>query len=217
MLVGSSPVSATSTVPAIQLGNEKIDASAAAKNLGYLKKSWSGKEIEPSMGKLSITQMIDEPAFGSLSLTYMEEINKIQKNNTGIGIDKKMYLIQDGKEILITPTTVLQLGDLIRVRLQVETNQALEFVHIKDTKASGTENVQQLSGHQSAGNLYYYQAVHDASTDFFIDYLARGKHHLTYDLRVSGKGIQSTGYALVECMYAPEFRANTKSDLILVK
>ena len=217
MLVGGSPVSATSIVPTIQLGNEKIDASAAAKNLGYLKQTWTGKEIEPSMGKMTVTQNIDEPAFGSLSLIYTEEIDKIQKNNTGIGIDKKMYLIQDGKEVLITPTTVLQLGDLIRIRLQVETDQALEFVHIKDTKASGTENVQALSGHQSAGNLYYYQAMHDASTDFFIDYLARGKHHLTYDLRVSGKGIQSTGYALVECMYAPEFRANTKSDLILVK
>lgn len=217
MLVGGSPVLATSIAPTIQLGNEKIDASAAAKNLGYLKQRWTGKEIESSMGRMSVTQNIDEPAFGSLSLIYTEEIGKIQKNNTGIGIDKKMYLIQDGKEILITPTTVLQLGDLVRVRLQVETNQALEFVHIKDTKASGTENVQQLSGHQSAGNLYYYQAIHDASTDFFVDYLARGKHYLTYDLRVSGKGIQSTGYALVECMYAPEFRANTKSDVILVK
>lgn len=217
MLVGASPVSATSIVPTIQLGNEKIDASAAAKNLGYLKQTWTGKEIEPSMGKMSVTQTVDEPAFGSLSLVYTEEIDKIEKNNTGIGIDKKMYLIQDGKEVLITPTTVLQLGDLVRVRLQVETDQALEFVHIKDTKASGTENVQALSGHQSEGNLYYYQVMHDASTDFFIDYLARGKHHLTYDLRVSGKGVQSTGYALVECMYSPEFRANTKSNVILVK
>ncbi len=217
MLVGGSPVSATSIVPTIQLGNEKIDASAAAKNLGYLKQTWKGNEMEPSMGKMTVQQTSDEPAFGSLSLIYTEEIDKIQKNNAGIGIDKKMYLIRDGKEILITPTTTLQLGDLIRVRLQVETNQAFEFVHIKDTKASGTENVQVLSGHQSAGNLYYYQVMHDASTDFFIDYLARGKHHLTYDLRVSGKGVQSTGYALVECMYAPEFRANTKSGVIWVK
>ena len=169
------------------------------------------------MSKMTVVQTEDEPAFGSLTLVYTEEINKIEKNNAGLTIIKNMYLIFDGKEVLITPKTELKLGDLVRVRLQVETDQALEFVHIKDTKASGSENVETLSGHKSAGNMYYYQVVHDASTDFFLDNLPRGKHHLTYDMRISGKGIQSTGYATVECMYAPEFRANTSSDLIEVK
>jgi hypothetical protein len=217
MLVGDKPVSNISKVPTVKVGNKEIDASTAAKNLGYVKQMWRTSEIDASMGKMTVVQTEDEPAFGSLTLIYTDEIAKIQKNTSGVTITKKMYLIIDGKETLITPQTELKLGDLVRVRLQVENDQALEFVHIKDTKASGSENVETLSGHKSAGNMYYYQVVHDASTDFFLDNLPRGKHHLTYDLRISGKGIQSTGYASVECMYAPEFRANSSSSEIQVK
>lgn len=217
MLVGDKPVSNISKVPTVKVGNKEIDASASAKNLGYVKQTWNASEIDASMGKMTVVQIEDEPAFGSLTLIYTDEIGKVQKNTSGLTITKKMYLIVDGKETLITPQTALKLGDLVRVRLQVENDQALEFVHIKDTKASGSETVETLSEHKSSGNMYYYQVVHDASTDFFLDNLPRGKHHLTYDLRISGKGIQSTGYATVECMYAPEFRANTSSDLIEVK
>lgn len=217
MLVGDKPVSKISKVPNVKVGNKEIDATTAVKNLGYIKQTWSASEIEATMGKMTVVQTGDEPAFGSLTLIYTDEIGKIQKNNSGLTITKSMYLLVDEKEVLITPQTELKLGDLVRVRLQVENDQTLEFVHIKDTKASGSENVETLSGHKSAGNIYYYQVVHDASTDFFLDNLPRGKHHLTYDLRISGKGVQSTGYASVECMYSPEFRANSSSTLIQVK
>lgn len=201
----------------VKVGSQPITTNTLASSLGYVKQTWNGTEIQPAMGKVSVSQTENVPAFGSLTLVYTDEMEKISKNTAGLVIEKQLYVVRDGKEILITPATELVLGDLVRVRLQVATDRDLEFVHMKDLRASGMEPVEAISAHKMTGNLYFYMVSKDASTEFFLDRLSKGKHNLTYDLRISGKGKQSTGYAIAECLYAPEFRANSASGTVEVK
>lgn len=215
LLTNSKKLAAQSTEPVIKVGNETIPTDKTV--LGYLKQTWTASEIQPAMGKVTIQQNADEPAFGSLNLIYTEEIGKISKNTSGMTIDKQIFVVRNGKELPVSTVTDLKLGDLLRIRLQVTADRNLEFVHVKDTRASGTEAVEVLSGYKASGNLYYYSANHDASIDFFIDNLPKGKYHLDYEMRVSGKGVQSAGYAISECMYAPEFKANSNAQTIEVK
>lgn len=213
LLIDAKPVLESKMTERIFVGNQQLTGSAA----GYVRNTYTASEIQPSMGRMTVEQSAEEPGFGSLNLVYTEEIDKLAKNASGMQIDKQLFLVRDGKETPVTATTKLVLGDLIRVHLQLTSDRALEFVHVKDLRASGTENVEVLSAYRSSGNLYYYNVNRDASTEFFLDRLPKGKHTITYDMRISGRGAQSTGYAFVECLYAPEFRANSASGTLKVE
>ena len=188
-----------------------------ANELGDITQVWSKKEITPALGKVEITQKEDKVSFGSLSYAYVENIEKIKNNITGLNIEKEIYLIQGEKEILITPTTKIHMGDLLRIQIKVNSDRNLEYVHIKDLKAAGMENVNQLSTYGYGKNVSYYSTPYDNRTSFFIEYLPKGKSSVSYDVRITHKGLQSIGYALVECLYAPEFRGNTSGREIVVE
>jgi hypothetical protein len=88
----------------------------------------------------------------------------------------------------------------------LKTDRAMEYVHLKDGRASGFEPVAALSGYKYQNGLGYYESPRDASTDFFMSYLPVGTHVFEYDLRVAQTGDFSAGVATVQCFYAPEFR-----------
>ena len=55
----------------------------------------------------------------------------------------------------------------------------MEFIHLKDMRAAGFEPVDVLSGYQWKNNLGYYQVTKDASTNFYIEYMPKGKYVLS--------------------------------------
>lgn len=213
LLIDAKPVAKLAQTERVFVGGREI----AIPESGYVRQTFTGSDIQPAMGKVTISKEAEEPAFGSLSLVYTEEIDKVTSNTGGMQLQKQLYVVKGGQEMPLTADMKLNTGDLIRVHLQLSSDRQLDFVHVKDLRASGTENVDVISANHSSGVLYFYQVNRDASTEFFIDHLPKGKHTLTYDMRVSAKGVQSTGYAMVECLYAPEFRANTAAPLIRVE
>ncbi|MFT5567308.1 MAG: hypothetical protein ACI81Y_002261, partial [Glaciecola sp.] len=96
------------------------------------------------------------------------------------------------------------------------TDRNMEYVHIKDQRASAFEPIDVLSQYKYQGGMGYYQSTRDAGTHFFIDYLRKGTYTLDYDLFVSHAGDLSNGFALIECMYAPEFASHSEGIRINV-
>ena len=217
LLLNTNKLSATTAPAVIRVGGQPVSGQKQSVAPGYVRESWHGKEITPAMGKVNISQVSDEPGFGSLSLVSTELIDKVTQHASGLGLQKQIFVVREGAEVPVTASTVLALGELVRIRLQLTADRDFEFVHLKDLRAAGMESVEVHSGYKSSGVLYFYSTNRDASTEFFLDYLPKGKHSLTYELRVSGKGTQSMGYALAECLYAPEFRANTKPETVTVR
>jgi hypothetical protein len=60
----------------------------------------------------------------------------------------------------------------------LNTDRAMEFIHIKDMRAAGFEPTDVLSGYQWKNNLGYYQSTKDASTNFYIQYMPKGNMYL---------------------------------------
>lgn len=50
-----------------------------------------------------------------------------------------------------------------------------------------------------------YRAVHDATTDYFVEKVRKGTHQFAEELFVDRTGQFATGVATVSCVYAPEF------------
>ena len=93
----------------------------------------------------------------------------------------------------------------------------MEFVHLKDVRASGFEPMDVLSGYKWSGGIGYYQSTKDLASHFFIVYLPRGKYVIEYPVTVAQAGHYSEGLASVQCMYAPEFGDHSEGGRVTSK
>jgi hypothetical protein len=60
------------------------------------------------------------------------------------------------------------LGDLVTVRLiNIKATENMEFVHLKDMRASCFEPIDVLSSYEYKSGLGFYKALRDAATHFF--------------------------------------------------
>jgi len=108
-------------------------------------------------------------------------------------------------------------GNELVVRIELRVNRDMEYVHLEDSRGSGTEPVNVLSRYRYQDGLAYYEQTRDTATHFFIDYLPKGTYVFEYPLRVQHRGRYQTGMAEIQCMYAPEFGGHSESVWLNVK
>jgi len=224
LLQGNDWLSVTDMV-SIVLGNQTIDPNQledvkVEAGTGYFKTSWNRNDIKPEMGTAKISKKGKGIAWGALYWQYFENLDKITPAKTPLSLKKKLYLKKNtdtGEKITeITDKTKLALGDLVRVRIQLRSDRAMQFVHMKDMRASGLEPINVISQYKWQDNLGYYESTKDASTNFFFDYLPKGVFVFEYDLRVNNKGDFSNGITTIQSMYAPEFSSHSEGVRIKV-
>ena len=109
------------------------------------------------------------------------------------------------------------MGDKIVVRIILRVDRAMEYVHLKDMRASGFEPLNVMSGYRWKNGLGYYESTKDASTNFFFDYIQKGTYVFEYPLRAVHEGDFSNGISNIQCMYAPEFTSHSKGIRVEIK
>ena len=92
----------------------------------------------------------------------------------------------------------------------------MEYVHMKDMRASCLEPINVLSEYKWQDGLGYYESTKDASTNFFFSYLPKGTYVFEYPLFVTHAGNFSNGITNIQCMYAPEFSSHSEGVRISV-
>uniref|UniRef100_UPI0040484E5F alpha-2-macroglobulin family protein n=1 Tax=Mariniflexile sp. TaxID=1979402 RepID=UPI0040484E5F len=223
LLQGSDWLSVTDAVDVV-LGGQKIEPSKLENvkveaGTGYYKTSWNPSEINPEMATVQLTKKGNGIAWGGLYWQYFEDLDKITSAETPLKLNKKLFLKKNtdtGEQISeITPDsyrdeTHLNVGDLVRVRIELRSDRAMEFVHMKDMRAAGLEPINVLSEYKWQDGLGYYESTKDASTNFFFDYLPKGVYVFEYDLRVNNAGDMSNGITTIQSMYAPEFSSHSE-------
>ena len=124
-------------------------------------------------------------------------------------MDKKLFVEKNtDRGPVLTPINegdAVKVGDKIKVRIELRVDRDMEYVHMKDMRASCLEPVNVLSSYKWQGGLGYYETTKDASTNFFFDYLRKGTYVFEYALFVTHTGNFSNGITNIQCMYAPEF------------
>lgn len=184
----------------------------------YYKESWNKQEITPEMTTVKIQKTSPGVAWGAMYWQYFEDLDKISNANTNVKFRKQLFIQrntdQGPKLFEITENEPIETGDLVKVRLEIQTDRAMEFVHIKDMRASGFEPVNVLSSYKWQDGLGYYESTRDAATNFFIDYLPKGVYVFEYDLRANNAGTFSNGITQLQNMYAPEFSAHSDGMMV---
>ena len=106
--------------------------------------------------------------------------------------------------------TSLSVGDRVRVKIILETDRHMEYVHLKDMRAASFEPRKQLSGAEYQEGMSYYRSTTDVAMNFFFGYLPKGTFVFEYDLNVTQAGTFSNGISQLQCMYAPEFTTHSE-------
>ncbi len=207
----------------VKIGGQAIDLNtpSAQSGSGYVKMAWNKNEIQPEMGKVEVQKTSPGVAWGALYWQYFEDLDKITPAETGIAFKKKLYLKKNSETgpVLreITETTPIELGDLVTVRLEISIDRNMEFVHIKDMRASGFEPVNVISGYRWKDGFGYYESTRDLAANFFADYMRKGTYVFEYDLRANNAGNFSNGITQMQNMYAPELSAHSEGIRVEIR
>jgi hypothetical protein len=234
----------------ISVGTKTIDSQKPGDitheaGTGYFQYSWSGSEITPDMGKISVTRNGEGVAWGALYWQYFEDLDKITPAATPLHLEKRVFeevntpagpvlepISNEKGSSGSTLARSLTTGAKLKVRIILTADRNLEYVHMKDLRASAFEPSLSdgagtvpygwgagdgLSGYRYQDGLGYYQSTTDQATNFFFDYLPKGTYVFEYPLKVNAAGFYSNGITTIQCMYAPEFTAHSEGIRITVR
>jgi uncharacterized protein YfaS (alpha-2-macroglobulin family) len=209
----------------IKLGNTLLDPKndpelKTEAGTGYFKKTFYGSDIKPEMANISVKKKDEGVSWGAVYWQYFEHLDNISPHETPLQLSKKLFLQQNSKSgpviVPITAATGLKIGDKITVRIELRVDRDMEYVHLKDMRASGLEPLNVLSTYKYQDGLGYYESTGDAATHFFISWLAKGTYVFEYPVVVSHSGNFSNGISSIQCMYAPEFTSHSEGIRIKI-
>ncbi len=210
----------------MQLGNKKITLSDYKQEAGtgYTKFHFHKKEIQPEMGDIEVSVKTDKAVgttWGAMYWQYFEQLDKITESETPLSLKKQVYKVVNGDRgeqlVLLKPDEPLQVGDKIKVRIELRVDRRMEFVHMKDMRGACFEPINVLSNYKYQNGLGYYESTKDASTQFFFDNLNPGTYVFEYPMFATMRGNYSNGIATIQCMYAPEFSSHSEGLSVQVK
>lgn len=206
----------------VSLGNTEVigSSSSTEPGTGYIKRSWDGDEIKSNWSEIRVENPNNHIAWGSAYYQYWEDIDKVPGtvDANPLKITRSLLKTRSTDRGEVTNEAEirnLKVGDKLLVRLIVESDRAMEFVHLKDVRASGFEPMDVISGYRWTSSLGYYQSTRDLATHFFIDYLPRGKFVIEYPVTVAQAGSYSEGLATLQSMYAPEFGDHSEGQRVM--
>jgi hypothetical protein len=216
----------------IKLGNTTIHSTDSKQEAGtgYFKKTINGPIVNPEMGNITVTvnsRSANQPinpsttSWGGIYWQYFENLDKITTASTPLKLEKKLFVeTSTDRGPVLAPVKegdALKVGNKIKVRIELRVDRVMEYVHMKDMRASCLEPVNVLSSYKWQGGLGYYETTKDASTNFFFDYLRKGTYVFEYALFVTHTGNFSNGVTTIQCMYAPEFASHSEGIRITVE
>ncbi|MEM0970888.1 MAG: alpha-2-macroglobulin family protein, partial [Verrucomicrobiota bacterium] len=212
----SSPALVTMT-----LGDRAVPISDPEAGTGYYEKRFSGAEVRPEQGDVTLTKQDEGVSWGSIHWQYLESMEHITPHEgTPLTVTKTLYrkiITEEGPTLVrIKEGDALQVGHELVTRLELRTDRDMEYLHVKDQRASGTEPRNVLSKYHFQDGLAYYQSTRDTATHYFIDYLPKGTYVLEDSVRVQHRGEYQSGMATVQCMYAPEFNGHSQSIPLII-
>lgn len=165
--------------------------------------------------QVHLTNPSPYPAWGAFFVSREMHIDSISYDGTGINLRKTFSRVEaDGSQHLLDPESKLQVGDKVRVHIDIHCERDMDNMVLSDQRAAAFEPVSTASGWQWNNGLRFYVDVRDDRLDCYIDRINEGHYYVEYDLWVRHSGTFANGIGILRSVYAPEFRANTPSNII---
>ena len=197
-----------------------ISTEGGEAGTGFIQRHWDADEVTEEMRHLTVNNPTGHLVWGGLFRQYFVPIDEVKSDESGFKIRREIFVetvTPNGKLLVPIEKRVLKVGDKLTVKLTFESPQDMSYVFVKDLRAAGFEPLNVISRYHYDDEMSYYQSTTDTDMEFFINFLPKGTHQLEYSMYVTKEGHLSNGYALIQCLYAPEFGAYSDGMRVIVK
>ncbi|MCW1887200.1 MG2 domain-containing protein [Luteolibacter flavescens] len=204
----------------ISLGGTEVKPADVEAGTGFYESRFAGEAVKPELGKIELKKEDQGVSWASVHWQYLEDMAKVTSHGqSAMTLEKALFLRKntDKGPVLEPLAGPVKVGDELVTRVILKNDRAMEYVHLKDLRGSGTEPVNVLSGYRWQDGFGYYEVTRDTASHFFIDRLPPGTHVFETSVRVQHAGKYQTGIAEIRCMYAPEFNAHSGSVEVTVE
>ena len=206
------------------------EGNAPIPGLNYIKRAYTDKESTDAR-TITVEKKDNGIAWGAAYATFFEKISNVKDNGSKeMSITKELFVkkvkkVSESSESQgalsytlesIKNGAVIKVGDIVTARMVIKVDRRMDFVQLKEQRGACFEPLTQISGYHRGGGTGYYEEIKDAATNFFFYSLDKGTYVLEVNYRASRPGEYECGLANLQCAYAPEFTAHTKSTRITV-
>ncbi len=149
-------------IATIKLGSITVSSKDEKQEAGtgYFKRKIDGDKVKPEMGNINvdISSSINQAAnksgdqsssWGSIYWQYFENLDKITFSETPLKLSKKLFIEKNsdrGPVLLpVNDGDVIHVGDKVKVRIELRVDRDMEYVHMKDMRASCMEPANVIS------------------------------------------------------------------------
>ncbi len=192
--------------------NAKSETATPA-TAAHFRQSYTDKAATEATA-LKVRKESDGLTWGAVYATFEVPASEVQTEGKGLQLLRQMEVMRGNEWKALEADDVLAKGDRVRQVFTLIADRDYDFVQLTASRPACLEPVRALSGYQWADGLSAYRAVHDASTDYFIEQVRKGRHTFTEELRTDRAGTYTSGIATLKSVYAPEF-CGTASELTL--
>ncbi len=214
LLLRGDNLLASDALVEVSLAGNAIKPEKVEAGTGFYEERFARGEVKPEQGHITLKKTDKGVSWGGVHWQYLEDMAKVTAyDGTPLKLTKAPFTKQLTKKgpVLEAVKGAVKVGDELVVRITLHTDRDMEYVHLKDHRGSGTEPVNVLSQFKFQDGLGYYETTRDTASHFFISYLPKGNYVFEYTTRVVHRGRYQTGFASIECMYAPEFGGHSES------
>ena len=205
----------------VRVGETVITDGPAEAGTGYVQLVWNPESMTKSLADITVRTDSVHPAFGAAYWQYLEVPDQVEATGSGLSVRRTLYhqpAVGDGQTAApVTADNPIRLGERITVKIVVTSDRDLEYVQVKDPRAASFEpvNIHEREGRQQG--VRWVESPRDASVCFFFSTFPKGTVVLEYDVFATQTGDFSAGATTVECMYAPEYRAQGDGARVTVR
>ena len=193
---------------AVKVDGKPLDLPEATAAIGYVK-----TPVAVGSRELAVEKLAEGTSWGAVYAQFTQQTTNIADSGSGITVKREFITSgTDDKAQSSKLKVQSKVGDRIKVRITITADRDYDFVQVLDKRAACLEPVRQLSGWHSGS----YCTPKDYSTNYYFDCLSKGTHVIENEYFIDRAGTYETGSCVVECAYAPEFRAVTKSQTLTI-
>ena len=206
----------------IYVGKEAVHASQSKATAGYTTRIWQGP-IGRDKAEITVDSKTPGISWGAVYRSFTENLDKIEHQENGMSLKRTVWRVihgADGDRLEeVHPDTRLHVGDRLRIQFNLVTDRNLEYLQLADMRPAAVEPVSTAAGYSYnwRDDIGYYSAPGNTRNVFYIDRLSKGSYLIEYDVNVLKPGRYTVGNAVMQCLYAPAFRATTVSSIINVE
>jgi uncharacterized protein YfaS (alpha-2-macroglobulin family) len=189
---------------------DKEEADLSNNVVGEVSKQFDQVELQTDKA-IQIQNHNDRVIYGSIVHQYFADLDQVKSSTNALSVQKVYLVERKGKWV---ETKEAKLGEWVKVRITVINDDPIQYVHLKDSRPAGVEPVYSPSGYQWRKGYYY--SSKDASTNYFMDRLSKGKSIYEYEVKANNLGIFNSGITTIGCMYDPAINARSANAILTI-